>query len=230
MSRILGSALAFTLVGFAFAAPVPVRDEKKDQEEALISIRRLGGEIQFDYQRLVNQRRINVFDPKATPKDPKAFHPIISLSLRNRELTDKDLKFLPLLPHLEILDLTNTSVTGAGMAHVKPLTKLRVLGLWKTQVDDQGLAHLKDLDKMWQLALDETKITDEGLKYLAKMTELEDWLGLSQNQITDEGLKQLTHLKKLRTLTLRETGVTKEGVKKLQKSLLKTDISYGPRG
>ncbi len=228
MSRILGSAVAFSLIGFAFAAPVPERDERKDQEEALVSIRRLGGQIYYDYQRLTDKRRMNVFDPMAKPKDSKAFHPIISLSLRDANLTDKDLKFLRLLPHLEILDLTNTPITGAGMVHVKPLSKLRVLAMRKTQVDDQGLAQIKDLDKMWQLILDETKVIDEGLKYLAKMNGLEDWLGLCNDQITDEGLKSLTHLHKLRTLNLRGTKVTKEGAKALQKSLPMTDISRGP--
>lgn len=230
--RELGAIMKFVLMFSALcvfaaavrAVPVPVRDERKEQQEAIDAIKRLGGKVLYDYQRL----KLNHFNLAAKPKDPKAFHRVVSVSLRNTKTTDNDLKQLAKLPRLEMLDLTNTRITGAGLAHLKGLNNLRVLSLWKTRVDDSGLDNLKGLTKMRQLVLDETKVTDGGLVHLKGMTELEEWLGLTDTKVTDQGLQALTGFKKLKSLNLRRTLVTEDGVNQLRRALPKTDISFGP--
>jgi hypothetical protein len=159
-------------------APIPTLDKRKEQQEAVEAIRRLGGEVFYDYQR-PNPDEPNFFDPKARPKNPEVFHRVVRVSLRDSKATDDDLKIFAKLPHVENLDLTNTRITGAGLEHLKGLTNLRVLGLWKTRVDDAGLKHIKGLTKMWLLSLDGTNVTDAGLAYLKSMTGLEEWLGLA---------------------------------------------------
>jgi hypothetical protein len=202
-------------------------NERREQQEAVAAIQKLGGEIMYDYQR-PNPDRPNVFDPKARPKDPKRFHPVVFVSLRDKAVSDDDLKQLKKLPYLENLDLTNTQITSAGLAHLRGLKKLAALGLWKTKVDDAGLKHLRNSTKLWMLCLDETSVTDAGLAHLANLTNLEEWLGLTDTLVTDEGTKHLRRLTKLRSLNLRRTLVSEAGVARLQVELPNTRISFGP--
>lgn len=226
MTQATPFGLILLLVGTSLGVAQP-RDERKEQDEALDTIRRAGGKVYYDYQRLKGNKP-NLYDPKAKPKDPNGFHRVVLVDLRDTKVTDDDLKLLDKLPCLENLDLTNTRITGAGLVHLRGLKNLRVLGLWKTQVDDAGLEHLKGLTKLWSLVLDETKVTDAGLAHLKGLTGLEEWLGLTDTMISDDGVKYLTALTKLRHLNLRRTQVTATGVATLRGVLLNTEISFGP--
>ena len=220
-------ALGFlSVVGSMVAAPIPPRDERKEQQQAVERILKIGGNVSYDYQR-PNPDKPNVFEPDAKPKNPAAFHRVVHVDLRGTKVTDEDLKVLALLPCLENLDLTDTRISGAGLAPLEGLTNLRVLGLWKTSVDDAGLEHIKGLTKLWLLILDETRVTDAGLVHLKNMTELTPWLGLTGTQVTDDGLKCLEGFKKLKSLNLRNTQVTEAGAKRLRVALPNTDISFG---
>src|SRR5262245_47726823 len=150
MRYVITVGLTSALVVAVIAVPAPPRDERKEQQEAVEAIRKLGGEVFYDYQR-PNPDKPNVFDREAKPMDPEAFHRIVRVNLGDAKAADKDLKVLAKLSHLENLDLTNTRITGAGLVHLKDLKNLRVLCLWKTQVDDGGLKHVKGLTKMWLL-------------------------------------------------------------------------------
>jgi hypothetical protein len=226
------SSLALLIVlsvgSAGLAAPEPSQfkrhDPRKEQEEAVRLILRLGGKVLYDYQQ-VKGGKPYVFDPKASPKNSKAFHRVVSVDLAHSKVCDEDLKLIGKLPFLEILVLTGTRITNAGLAHLKGLTKLRCLWLWNTRIDDQGLRHLKGMTKLWQLLLDGTKVTDAGLAHLKGLVELEEWLGLSDTLVTDQGLKHLEGLTKLQSLTLMRTKVTEEGVKKLRAALPKTHVS-----
>jgi hypothetical protein len=203
--------------------PSPGR-RKREEREAVAAILKLGGAVMYEYQR-PNPAKPNVFDPEARPRDPKAFHRVVSVSLRDTRVTDDDLKLLQKLTAVENLDLTNTRVTGSGLAHLRGLKNLAVLSLWKTRVDDVGLAHLEGLTRLWQLVLDDTTVTDAGLAHLAGLTNLEEWLGLAGTKITDAGLKHLTKLTRLQSLNVRLTAVTENGARTLKKALPDTQIS-----
>ena len=226
MRSVLAVGLSAALIIAAGAAPIPPRDERKEQQAAIEMVKRLGGDVMYDYQR-PKPDKPNQFDPEAKPRDPDAFHRVVRVGLRDTKATDDDLKALANLPFLENLDLTGTKVTGAGLAHLKGLKNMRVLCLWKTQVDDAGLEHIKGMTKMWQLILDETNVTDAGLVHLKGMTGMSDWLGLTNTQVTDEGLKHLEGMTTLRSLNVRQTRVTMEGVQKLRAALPNTMISSG---
>ena len=228
MRGAIALGLTFVLIDAASAAPVPKRDEAKEQEQAVGAVLKLGGHVHYDYQLVKTGRngRIAV-DPKAEPQKPSAFHRVVYVSLRETKVIDDDLRVLNLLPKLVGVDLTKTSITGAGLEHLKGLKELQSLHLWNTTVDDDGLEHIKGLTKMGSLILDGTKVTDVGLIHLKDMTELEEWLGLSGTKVTDAGLVHLEKFTKLRSLTLGNTPVTAQGVKVLRASLSKTEISFG---
>jgi len=219
--------LGFFLLLFTSVGTAQPRDERKEQEEALDAIRRLGGKVYYDYQR-PNPDIPTRFQPEAKPKNASGFHRVVLVGLGETKVTDDDLKILGKLPNLENLDLSKTRITSAGLAHLRGLKNLRVLSLWKTQVDDAGLEHLEGLTKLWQLSIDETRITDAGVAHLKGLTSLEEWLGLADTRITDDGVKYLTALTKLRHLNLRRTQVTPAGVATLKGVLLNTEISFGP--
>jgi hypothetical protein len=219
--------LASVLAAVVVAAPLPQRDEREEQREAVAAIRKLGGEVSYDYQR-PKPDKPNVFDPEAKPQDRDALPRVVRVSLRDTEATDDDLKVLAKFPDLENLDLTGTRITGAGLAHLERLKNLRSLCLWRTQADDAGLGHIKGLTKMWQLVLDETQVTDAGLVHLKEMTGLEEWLGLTKTRVTDAGLKHLEGFTALKSLNLRHTQVTKGGIRKLRAALPGTNISFAP--
>jgi hypothetical protein len=229
MRGAIALGLTFALVDGAAAAPVPKRDEPKEQQQAVEVILKLGGSVMYDYQRVKTGRNGRLsFDPKAEPENPSAFHRVVHVSLRETKVTDDDLRVLNLLPKLAGLDLSKTSITGAGLKHLKGLKELESLSLWNTRVDDDSLEHIKGLIKMGSLVLDGTRVTDTGLIHLKDMTDLEEWLGLSGTKVTDAGLVHLEKFTKLRSLTLSKTQVTAAGVKVLRAALSKTDISFGP--
>ncbi|HUR55562.1 MAG TPA: hypothetical protein VMZ71_15610 [Gemmataceae bacterium] len=202
-------------------------DVRRQQELAVwVVVKKLGGEVLYDYQR-PNPDKPNVF-ADAKPKNPDAFHRVVAVYLRDTRATDDDLRVISNLYWLENLDLTNTWITDDGLAHLKGMKNLRVLCLWKTQVGDAGVAHLRDLTKMWLLTLDGTKVTDTGLAHLRGMTGLQDWLGLSDTRVSDAGLKHLEGFTKVRSLTLFRTAATADGVKKLRAALPKTDVAFDP--
>src|SRR5438445_116946 len=110
MRSVLCFGLVWSIAASSAAAPVPPRDERKEQKAAVEAIEKLGGSVQYDYQRVPGPKP-NHFDPKAKPKDPNAFHRVIFVSLRDTKVTDDDLKILNLLPQLETLDLCNTRIS-----------------------------------------------------------------------------------------------------------------------
>ena len=101
-----------------------------DQARAIAEIEKLGGKVTID------------------EKSPGK--PVITVDLRQTEVTDAGLEHLKRLPRLESLNLTRTKVTDAGMQHLEGLTTLRTLGLFGTHVTDAGLVYL-DQSQQWVL-------------------------------------------------------------------------------
>ena len=118
----------------------------------------------------------------------------------NQRITDRSLRHLTDLVHLEALYLENTPVTDDGLVHLAGMTGLRVLNLEQTKVSDAGLAHLKKLTRLTHLKL--------------------------CGPITDAGLMHLTGLGNLQRIYMFGTAVTEQGARRLQKYLPKTRLFY----
>ena len=139
-----------SLVGLGVRAAEP----KLSQEEAVAKIKKLGGSVVVDEQ--------------------KVGKPVKAVYLEATRVTDKELVLLKSLPSVILLYLTKTQVGDAGLAHLKELKNLRTLILDQTKVGDAGLAHLKELKKLQSLYLRKTQVTKKGVDELKKaLPELE---------------------------------------------------------
>ena len=93
-----------------------------DNADDVAAFKKLGGKIEFDSSRAA-----------------------IKLDLTGIPASDKDLKQLTGLPHLQKLAVWGADVTDAAIAEMKPLKELTDLSLENTVITDAGLAQLKDL-------------------------------------------------------------------------------------
>ncbi len=182
------------------------------QRRAVLAIRGLGGNVNFDYQR---NPRGRAGQPTYVPIDlplprwvdllvgEEAFGNVSSVSLGNPDrkhaLPARSLRHLRSLPELEELSLINVSVRS-DLAELKSARGLKSVSLHATDVGDADLVHLASLRDLIQLNLNNTAIGDDGLRHLS-------------------GLKALKYLR------LKNTNVTSSGVDQLRRALPGCDIS-----
>lgn len=231
MKKLVILGLFSPLLSAVVAAPAPVpsgRGERRAQEAAAALVVRLGGTVFYGYQQMKSVKP-NAFDPKAKPKDPKAFHRVVCVGLRGSKVADKDLGVIARLPGLVILDVSRTGVTNGGLAYLKGVKSLRVLSSNGTRVDDAGLEHIEGLTRMWLLLLDDTKVSNAGLVHLGGFTGMEEWLGSSGTRVTDGSIEHLQGFTTVRHLDLSLTKVTAQGRKDLRGAVPNTHISVDPR-
>ena len=88
------------------------------------------------------------------------------------------------------LNLRDTQITSAGLAHLKKLSMLRRLHLERTKVDDAGIGHLTNLKGLEYLNLYGTKVSDEALEHLGQLHRLRK-LYLWQTRVTKKGVNKL---------------------------------------
>jgi hypothetical protein len=138
-----------------------------------------------------------------------------TLSLAKTRITDRGMRSLASLTHLEYLDLSQTNIGDAGLEQIRGLTKLKSLSLEGTQVSDEGLACLAAMNHLTDLDLSHTQVRGAGLKHLVAMEELND-LSLEGTDLDDAGLAQLPALPSLRELNLSSTRITSVGVRVLK--------------
>src|SRR4051794_40637513 len=91
--------LTLNVCAFAAAAPT-TRNERREQQQAVEAIQRLGGQVMYEYQKMETSKP-NTYDPKATPKDPIGFSRVIFVGFRDLEVRDNDLELLYKLPYVE---------------------------------------------------------------------------------------------------------------------------------
>jgi hypothetical protein len=163
------------------------------QRDAVAAIKRAGGLVEYDWQR-VNGRRV----PNGKPKGPgwlvdrlgpDYFADVTCVHFRGRR-SDAELAHIGNLRRLESLDLSGTAVTDAGLAHLKGLTRLQSLRLSGTTVTDAGLAHLKGLTRLQTLTLDYTEVSDLCLPHLKGLNGLR-FLSLFRTKANETGLEEL---------------------------------------
>jgi hypothetical protein len=131
---------------------------------------------------------------------------------------DKDLKDLPAVPFLFVLDFRQTQMTDARLKEIASLKNLTGIYLpnAENQMTDAGMKEIASLKELTVLWLESTKVTDAGLKEIAKLKNLK-MLVLSVAELTDAGLKEIANLENLTILFLDFTKVKDAGLKEIAK-------------
>jgi hypothetical protein len=71
------------------------------------------------------------------------FGDVVSVFIKNRQLTDTDLTDVATLTRLDFLQLDSDKITDAGLSHLEGLTELRLLNLNDTSVTEEGVKRLQ---------------------------------------------------------------------------------------
>ena len=114
----------------------------------------------------------------------------VGFQLRGQKLNDGDMEAVVRLGSIVSLNLRDTQVTSAGLAHLKKLSMLRRLHLERTKVNDAGIRHLTNLKDLEYLNLYGTKVSDEALEHLGQLHRLRK-LYLWQTRVTKKGVNKL---------------------------------------
>lgn len=141
---------------------------------------------------------------------------LISLSLRQTNISNKTIDAIVSLKNLTGLDLSATRLTGPGLANLQELTNLEQLGLAQLEIDDDDLALLSSLRKLKTLNLAGTTVTNAGLAHLTKLPDIEH-LVLSETSITDGAIKQIATMTKLVAVDIQGTSINPTALTELTK-------------
>lgn len=114
--------------------------------------------------------------------------------------TDKGLRHLTRLKHLEDLNIAGIGVNDAGMEHLATMTQLKKLTLYGVPITNQGLSKLNRLISLQHLHLQGSKLTLSGLNQLHNLKKLRE-LRLSPIQ-RDEHTLDISGMASLEKLTL----------------------------
>jgi hypothetical protein len=164
------------------------------------------------------------------------------LTIKRSDATDEDLRQIPMLPHLDELDLIEGRVVGSGLIPLERFPRLRTLRLRGGLVGDEacsaarqsatlveldlactyvgnaGVAKLTGMRNLEVLYLDGTRVTDVGLKFLATLPKLRS-LSLIGDRVTDAGLIELRGYINLRSLNVSDTETTQAAISELRQAL-----------
>lgn len=201
------------------------------EQEAAITIRRLGGTYKLDQdahvieinmvydeaRRGFDRQNKQVKSEEALRLSP-AFPRLKQLLLSQNQASDESLQSLRKLPELEVLMIWNAwAITDAGVRHLSAAQKLQKLHLSNSKIGDDSLAVLSQLPALQSLALQGNNLSDAGLKHLAGMRQLRSlWVGMSRQKFTDAGAQHLAGLTLLEELDLQRSQLSDRGIAALK--------------
>ena len=219
--------------------------QARKQREAVETIRRLGGRVEYDFEYDVNYRRIK----GAKPPGPTWLQNLLGVDFFSDVYcvawyaVDEEVVHLSALTDIRMLYLGEPYIiddgeprwqmkiegegefTDAGLEHLKGLAKLELLDLSGTKVTDAGLERLKGFKDLKWLSLNSTQVSSAGLEHLKEMNWLEA-ISLNRTQVDDVGLEHLKGLTNLERLYVEATRVTGKGIKSLQQALRNCKIEH----
>jgi Leucine-rich repeat (LRR) protein len=181
------------------------------EQKAIATIKNLGGSVTASF---------NATEPGK---------PVIRIDLRDKQISDADLKSLRHCQNLRELVIAGTPVTAAGLKELRELKNLDKLDISGTPITDAGLKEFRELENLKSLHLSGTSVTDAGLKELGERKSLVV-LHLGDTKVTDVGVKELRRLTGLQHLELSGTRVTDAGLQELKElwGLVSLDLQGTP--
>jgi internalin A len=185
-------AIAFLVLGIATAfAQNGKETPPKNEKEASAALSRLGVPLQQD--------------PRGAVRWIEAL---------SGEISDEAMRYLPLLPGLEWLEIGGGKVTATGVASLRQCASLRRLYIHDVDLSGDSLEWLANLKNLEALTLQRTKINGSVLKNI-KSSSLAV-LNLSGNSISNADMESIAQLKTLEVLALSNTMVSGDGIEKLE--------------
>lgn len=113
-------------------------------------------------------------------------------------LSDKDLKPLAQLTHLEILDLSGSNITGDVFKYTKDMASVRELVLLDCpRLSDKGLKHLSHLPNLEVLKISGAQITGSCFKDWKTLSRLRELEIIGCPKLIDKNLRYLNELSSL---------------------------------
>ena len=234
------SLLLLTLVVAMVCSWLAVAERQaRKQREVVEEIRRLGGDVLYDYQLDPSGNEM----PGATQSAPTWLRKVLGDDLLTdvttvlhgrrgagdgrREIGDADLEHLKELRSLQCLGLELATVSDAGLEHLRELNQLKTLNLLGTHVTDAGLECLKGLRQLQWLDLNYTTVSDAGLRHLKGLVQLQS-LHLSGTKVSGAGLEYLRGLTRLQCLDVSATKLGDSGLEHLRglTEMQELDLGY----
>lgn len=116
---------------------------------------------------------------------------IVSLNLRDTDISSEGLRNLTGLTGLKRLHLERTSIGDSGIVPLAGLENLEYLNLYSTEISDASLTHLEGLKRLKNLFVWETEVTEAGCKRLQlALPNLTISRGVNLDQIAAEVAKK----------------------------------------
>jgi serine/threonine protein kinase/Leucine-rich repeat (LRR) protein len=140
---------------------------------------------------------------------------LVQLNLELTNVTDAWLSHIRGLASLHDLQLGGTQISDSGLEHIGGLKELRGLNLWGTRVTDAGLAHLSGLTRLVGLTLDGTQVTGVGFAHLQGLKQMV-YLAVAETQVDDATIQHIRDLPIVQNLKLARTKVTDAGLSRLR--------------
>lgn len=139
---------------------------------------------------------------------------LVSLNIREFEVTDEMCEQLRELHSLEHVTIDRGQITDVGLAAIASLPNLHHIRLRLSPISDDGLATLAKCENLWMINLPHSKITSEGVNVLQELPRLRQ-LRIGTDQAGNEICRTIAKLESLRSVHLIGIGVTDEGMKLL---------------
>jgi hypothetical protein len=133
-----------TLCAFACSWLAVKMQQARKQREAVETIQKLGGVVQYLHETGTTTTRGRPPGPAWLRKilGDDFFAYVVQVYLADTQITDDCLEHLRGMSQLTVLFLDNTNITDAGLKHLDHLTQLRYMSLKNTHVTDNGLKRL----------------------------------------------------------------------------------------
>ncbi|WP_158968942.1 c-type cytochrome domain-containing protein [Paraglaciecola sp. L3A3] len=97
---------------------------------------------------------------------------VVSLNLRNNQVTDEQLPEIAKLTNLLRLRLERNKISSSGVSALSSLSKLSYLNLYKSNVDDSVLPILNTFNALEKVYIGETNVTAEQINEFSKKSKI----------------------------------------------------------
>ncbi|HJT30451.1 MAG TPA: hypothetical protein VJ783_00185 [Pirellulales bacterium] len=207
------------------------------QRAIAADIRRLGGQVYYDWQLDDEDRETGRTEPPGPVWlrrwiGDDYFQTAVTAYLMYVPCRDGDFPAIENMPALQTVSLEGTEIGDATLPRLARLRRLRFLNLSETKITDKGAAELNRLScltTLWICPSDaptDESVSDAGLKQLRGLRELKS-LALGGSGITDASIAVLAEFKHLRELYLLDTAITADGWVRLRNSLPDCEVMNG---